>query len=311
MPRRTDRPPHTVAVLAYDGLCTFEFAIAVEIFGLPRPELGPDWYRFAVHPIQSGPLRATGGIRICAPQRNALARADTIVIPGWCDPETDPPPALLSALRRAHARGARLLSICSGVFVLAATGLLDGRRATTHWLHAERLRARYPRIEVDPGVIYVDEGQLLTSAGSSAGIDLCLHLVRRDYGPAVANQIARRLVVPAHREGGQAQYVERPVPRRERAGVGPLLDRIRAGLCDAPARLGDHTGARALDAGAGGDRRRAVELGQTFVEMGEDGVAAALDLVHGGGVADALAVDAETGAVAGLDDRAVAVADIE
>ncbi|MBB5014736.1 transcriptional regulator FtrA [Rehaibacterium terrae] len=230
MPRRTDRPPHTVAVLAYDGLCTFEFAIAVEIFGLPRPELGPDWYRFAVHPIQSGPLRATGGIRICAPQRNALARADTIVIPGWCDPETDPPPALLSALRRAHARGARLLSICSGVFVLAATGLLDGRRATTHWLHAERLRARYPRIEVDPGVIYVDEGQLLTSAGSSAGIDLCLHLVRRDYGPAVANQIARRLVVPAHREGGQAQYVEQPVPRRERAGVGPLLDRIRAGL---------------------------------------------------------------------------------
>lgn len=230
MPKPRAKPPHSVAVLAYDGLCTFEFAIAVEIFGLPRPELGPDWYRFAVHPMQTGPLRATGGIRISAPRRNALAGADTIVIPGWCDPDVEPPPALLRALRRAHDRGARLLSICSGVFMLAATGLLDGRRATTHWLHAERLRARYPRIQVDPGVIYVDEGQLLTSAGSSAGIDLCLHLVRRDYGPVVANQIARRLVVPAHREGGQAQYVERPMPRRERAGVAPLLDRIRAGL---------------------------------------------------------------------------------
>lgn len=227
---RVAAKPHSVAVLAYDGLCTFEFAIAVEIFGLPRPELGPDWYRFAVHPVDTGPLRATGGIRISAPRRNALAGADTIVVPGWCDPDVEPPPALLRALRRAHDRGARLLSICSGVFVLAATGLLDGRRATTHWMYAERLRARYPRIEVDPDVIYVDEGRLLTSAGSSAGIDLCLHLVRRDYGPAVANQVARRMVVPAHREGGQAQFVERPVPRRERGGVGPLLDRVRARL---------------------------------------------------------------------------------
>lgn len=233
MPRHVPRPPHSVAVLAYDGLCTFEFAIAVEIFGLPRPELGPDWYRFAVHAVDSGPLRATGGIRISAPRRNALATADTVVIPGWCDPDTEPPPALLRALRRAHDRGARLLSICSGAFVLAATGLLDGRRATTHWLYADRLRERYPRIQVDPDVIYVDEGELLTSAGSSAGIDLCLHLVRRDYGATVANQIARRLVVPAHREGGQAQFVEKPMPARERDALAPLLDRIRARLDEA------------------------------------------------------------------------------
>ena len=134
------------------------------------------------------------------------------------------PEALLDALREALARGARLLSICSGSFVLAATGLLDGRRATTHWRYADALQRKYPRITVDPAVLYVDEGQLLTSAGSAAGLDLCLHLVRRDHGPDVANQVARRLVIPPHRDGGQAQFVERPVQKREASALSKVID---------------------------------------------------------------------------------------
>jgi AraC family transcriptional regulator, transcriptional activator FtrA len=128
----------------------------------------------------------------------------------------------------------RLVSICSGVFVLAAAGLLDGRRATTHWRYLDALRARYPRIRVEPDVLYVDEGEVLTSAGSAAGIDLCLHLVRRDYGAEVANQVARRMVVPPHRDGGQAQYVREPVPSTAAAGLAPVMDwavgRLRASL---------------------------------------------------------------------------------
>ena len=157
---------HRVVALAYDRLATFEFAVAVEIFGLPRPELPVDWYRFSACSYDAGPLRATGGVRLIAGSGlGALRRADTIVIPGWRNPDELPPRPVLSALRRAHDRGARLMSICSGVFVLAATGLLDGKRATTHWRYVEKLRAMYPRIEVEPDVLYVDEGNVLTSAG--------------------------------------------------------------------------------------------------------------------------------------------------
>ena len=200
-----------VVALAYDGLCTFEFGLAVEIFALPRPELEVPWYDFQVHAVDDGPLRAAGGVTIDASRDPALlARAGTVVVPGWRDPDETPPAALLEQLRCSHAEGARLLSICSGVFVLAAAGLLDGLRVTTHWRHAERLQARYPRIEVDPRVLYVDNGQILTSAGSAAGLDCLLHLVARDHGAAVANTVARRLVVPAHRDGGQAQFIEPP-----------------------------------------------------------------------------------------------------
>ncbi len=192
-----------VVVLAYDGLCTFEFGVAVEIFGLPRPEMGPDWYRFAVAGLDPGPMRAEGGVRLLADGGlELLERAGTIVVPGWRGADEPVPGALATALRAAAARGARILSICSGVFVLAAAGLLDGRRATTHWRHAEALAARHPGIRVTPDVLYVDEGPILTSAGSAAGIYLCLHLVRRDFGPAAANAVARRLVVPPHRDGG-------------------------------------------------------------------------------------------------------------
>lgn len=227
-------PPNPrVAVLAYEGLCAFEFSCAAEVFGLPRPELGRDWYRFETCAAQRRPLRGQYGMTLTAEAGlDRLARAGTVVVPGWTSIDTPVPPRIVEALRAAHARGARLLSICSGAFVLAATGLLDGHRATTHWRYAEALRARHPRIEVDPNALYVDEGNLLTSAGSAAGLDLCLHLVRRDWGPRIANHVARRLVIPPHREGGQAQYVDRPVDRREHGGLAPLLDTMRRRLAE-------------------------------------------------------------------------------
>lgn len=220
-----------VAVLAYDGLCTFELGIAVEVFGLPRPELGVPWYRFQVCAFGRGPLRATGGLTVRAPAGlEALRRAGTIVIPGWPDIDSRPPETLLKALRAACARGARLVSICSGAFLLAAAGLLDGRRATTHWRYVERLRARYPRIEIEPDVLYVDDGNILTSAGSAAGIDLGLHIVRLDYGAEIANLVARRLVVSPQRDGGQSQYVTAPARPPSNGGLAPVLDWAQARL---------------------------------------------------------------------------------
>jgi AraC family transcriptional activator FtrA len=224
--RRTRKAPNPlVAALVYDGLCGFEFACAAEVFGLPRPELGPGWYRFVTCAAARSPLRGQYGMRVVADAGlERLAEADTVIIPGWKGIDVPVPAPVLDALRAAHARGARLLSICSGAFVLAATGLLDGKRASTHWRYADALQRKYPRIAVDPAVLYVDEGQLLTSAGSAAGLDLCLHLVRRDHGPDIANQVARRLVIPPHRDGGQAQFVERPVPRRETSALSKVID---------------------------------------------------------------------------------------
>jgi AraC family transcriptional activator FtrA len=225
---------HKVVALAYDQLCTFEFGCTVELFALPRPELSVPWYDFAVCAAERGPLRAAGGLQVRVPHGlQLLDRADTIVIPGWRAIEEPPPAALITKLRAAHARGARLCSICSGVFVLAAAGVLDGRRATTHWRYVERLRERYPQVKVEANALYVDEGPLLTSAGSAAGLDMLLHLVRRDYGPKVANQVAQRLVIAPHREGGQAQFVPRPVAPDERGRLARLLDFIRAHLAEA------------------------------------------------------------------------------
>ncbi len=218
--------PARVVVLAYDGLCTFEFGVAVEIFGLPRPEMGESWYRFAVAGVDEGELRATGGIRILADgDLSLLERADLILVPGWRGIDAAVPDALCDALRRASARGCQLLSICSGVFVLAATGLLDRRKATTHWRYIEALKTRYPNIDVVEDVLYQDEGDILTSAGSAAGIDLCLHVVRRDYGMEAANRVARRLVIPPHRDGSQTQQLSRPVAQlRESQRLGQLFD---------------------------------------------------------------------------------------
>ena len=209
MPRR-----HAVAALVADGTAPFELGVACEVFGIDRSaDLGVPWYRFMVVAVDEPPITTKAGFTIDTPHRLAdLRRADTIVVPVWKPEHRDPDDELLDALRAAHARGARLLSVCSGAFVLAAAGLLDGRRATTHWMYTDELAARYPRVRVDPDVLYVDDGDVMTSAGTAAGIDLCLHVVRKDFGAAVANAVARRMVVPPHRDGGQAQYIADPVP---------------------------------------------------------------------------------------------------
>ena len=220
---------HLVVALAYDQLCTFEFGCTVELFALARPELGVQWYEFAVCAAEQGPIRAAGGITLAAPYSlDLLDRADTIVIPGWRDADEAPPPALLDKIRAAYERGARLCSICSGVFILAAAGILTGKRVTTHWRYAERLVQRYPALEVEADALYVDQGQIITSAGSAAGLDMLLHLVRRDYGAKVGNMVAQRLVIAPHREGGQAQFVPRPMPQDEAGRLSRLMDWLRA-----------------------------------------------------------------------------------
>ena len=222
--------PLVVAVV-YDGLCTFEFGIVAEVFALSRPEMGEGWYRFASASIDPVPLRAQGGIEISTSGgADLIESADMIVLPGWRGADEPVPDALIDALRRAHGRGARLVSICSGAFVLAATGLLDGAEATTHWRYADRLRERYPHVAVDETSLYRGQGNIFTSAGSAAGIDLLIELVRRDFGPDAANSVARRLVMPAHRSGGQAQFLERPVPLRPDRDIGGVLESVRRNL---------------------------------------------------------------------------------
>lgn len=230
--RKAPRNPRVVA-LVYDGLCGFEFSCATEVFALPRPELDLDWYRFETCAVKRGALHGRFGLRVVPDAGlDRLLAADTVIVPGWTSVDTPVPPKVVHALREAHARGARLVSICSGAFVLAATGLLDGQRATTHWRYAEALRRMYPRIEVDPDVLYIEAGRVFTSAGSAAGLDLCLHLVRLDFGPAVANQVARRLVIAPHRDGGQAQFVEQPVPRRQTDLLSKVIQYMNRHLAD-------------------------------------------------------------------------------
>lgn len=222
---------HLVVAVAYDRLCTFEFGCVVELFALQRPELGVQWYDFAVCSAERGKLRAAGGVTVAAPHSlRILDRADTIVIPGWRDADEPPPAALTRKIRQAYERGARICSICSGVFVLAAAGILDGKTVTTHWRYSQRLGERYPTIRVQPNALYVDQGQVVTSAGSAAGLDMLIHLVRRDYGPKVANRVAQRLVIPPHRDGDQAQYVPRPVVEEDAGRLARLLDWLRAHL---------------------------------------------------------------------------------
>lgn len=227
---RTLSDMHAVALAATDGMLSFELTIATEVFGDdPR-------YGFAV--CGSAPVRV--GRFLLEPDHglDRLARADTVLVPGWADVDAAPPADLIDAVRAAHTRGARVASLCTGAFVLAAAGLLDGLRATTHWAHTDVLAARYPDVTVDPDVLYVDNGQVLTSAGKAAAMDLCLHLVRADHGPAAANAIARRLVVPPHRAGGQAQFVTTPVPSRDDHPLAELLPWITARL-DRPLTVED------------------------------------------------------------------------
>ncbi|MDV3126432.1 helix-turn-helix domain-containing protein [Mycobacterium sp. 21AC1] len=221
---------HSVAILAYEGMSGFESGLAAEIFGMtelserfsadiPRP-----WY--SVKLCSPTPeVRMLGGATVRTSYDLAdLAAADTVIIPSVRDVTEAPAPDLVEAIRTAHQRNARLVSICSGAFALAAAGVLDGQSATTHWIYVDLLQAGYPDIDVDPAPLYVDGGRVLTSAGCAAGLDLCLHIVRSDHGVRIANDIARRMVVSPHRAGGQAQYIDSPVPE-------PAADgRIAAGM---------------------------------------------------------------------------------
>jgi len=222
----------TVSVLAYEGMSVFETGIVTEVFGLPRPEFDVPWYELTVCAETPGAVRLVGGATLHTDHGlDVFAGAGTLIVPGVADVHADPSPRLTAALRAAHRRGARIVSICSGAFALAGAGLLDGRRATTHWRYADLLARRHPAVRVDPDVLYVDHGDVLTGAGSAAGLDLCVHLVRRDHGPTIANAVARRLVVPPHRDGGQAQFIEAPVP------ADPGDDRLAASMSWALANL--------------------------------------------------------------------------
>ncbi len=201
-----------VTVLLYEGMSAFELGIVTEVFGLPRPEFDLDWYDLTICAESTEPVSLVGRATMQTPYGlDVFAAGQTVIVPGVSDVHAETSPDLVAALRRAHRRGARLVSICSGAFALAGAGLLDGRRAATHWRYADVLAERFPKVTVDADVLYVDDDQVLTSAGSAAGLDLCLHLVRKDFGPSIANAVARRLVTAPHRSGGQAQFIEAPV----------------------------------------------------------------------------------------------------
>jgi len=204
-----------VVTLLGPRVAMFELSVACEVFGIDRPELVDPWYVHRVAGAGPGPHLSPEGVRVEPPYGlDELERADTVILPARSFPG-DPPADVLDALRAAHRRGARMLSVCTGAFVLAAAGLLDGKPATTHWMWAAELSARYPKVLLDPKVLYVDAGDVLTSAGTAAGIDLMLHVVRLDHGADVANAVARRMVVPPHRDGGQAQFVDLPMPESD------------------------------------------------------------------------------------------------
>lgn len=217
-----------VAVLLFSGGPIFESSIPLSVFGIDRQDAGVPRYRLLVCAGEDGPLRTTGGLQLSAPYGlDALSRAGTVVVPAWRSITQPPPAAALEGLRRAHEEGARLVGLCTGAFVLAAAGLLDGRPATTHWMYAPTLAKRYPSVHVDPRELFVDDGDILTSAGTAAGIDLCLHVVRNDHGAEAAGALARRLVVPPRRgsnaeTGGHPRHLDRSLP--EEIGADPLAE---------------------------------------------------------------------------------------
>jgi AraC family transcriptional regulator, transcriptional activator FtrA len=205
--------PHAVAIVVSGGVTVFELGVACEVFGNDWSAMfGVPWYRTFVCGITPGPVTVDAGFQMLAPHGlERIRSADTVIVLPTVSFE-QVPPGMPEALRQAHARGSRIVSLCTGAFALAGAGLLDGRRATTHWTECDELARRHPKVTVDPGVLFVDEGDILTSAGSAAGIDLCLHVVRQDYGTEIATQLARQLVVPPQRDGGQAQYIDAPMP---------------------------------------------------------------------------------------------------
>ncbi|PNG22584.1 GlxA family transcriptional regulator [Streptomyces cahuitamycinicus] len=226
MSQESSQRPHRIAVIVDEGTNPFEVGVATELFGLPRPELGLPEPLYEVTLCAPAPeIRMNHGFFTLTGVRglDTVAEADTLVVPGRPDNVVPRGPDVLDAIRLAHARGARVVSFCTGTFALAEAGLLDGRRAATHWRWADSFRRLHPRVLLEPDVLFVDEGDLLTAAGSAAALDLGLYIWRRDHGAEIANHVSRRLVFAAHRDGGQRQFVERPVPQVRDESLAPLL----------------------------------------------------------------------------------------
>ncbi|MFB4303824.1 helix-turn-helix domain-containing protein [Actinomadura sp. NTSP31] len=273
---------HRVAVIVGPGSNPFELGVATELFGLARPELGHPWYELTLcAPRPSVRMHAgfftLGGVA----GLEAADAAGTVIVPNRPDPLAGADPAVLAAIRRAALRGARLVSFCTGAFTLAEAGVLDGRRATTHWRWAEAFAARHPAVRLEPDVLFVDDGEVLTAAGSAAALDLGLHLIRRDHGAETANTVSRRLVFAAGRDGGQRQFVDRPVPAVDAASLQPLLDWARERL-DRPLTV-TALAARAAVHPATLHRRFQAELGTTpLAWLTEERVALACRLLERG-----------------------------
>lgn len=237
---------HTIAVIAFDGISPFHLSVPCIVFGDELLKLGTPRYRLLICGERMGPLRTLSGFNIDVEHDlSRLNEADTVILPAWRDPNELPSVALIQALQSAHARGARIVGLCLGTFVLAEAGLLDGRAASTHWAWADEFDHRYPQVALNQNALYIDDGNILTSAGTAAAIDCCLHIVRKDHGAQIANRLARRLVVAPHRHGGQAQYIEKPMPATADAdrldaainwAIGHLNDALSL------ERLADHAG---------------------------------------------------------------------
>lgn len=254
--------PHRVALIVTEGSNPFELGVATELFGLRRPELGRVWYDFTLCAARPAVRMHAGFFTLSdVAGLEAAETADTVIVPNRPDPLAPPDPAVLDAIRRAAGRGARLVSFCTGAFTLAAAGVLDGRRATTHWGWAAEFSSRHPAVRLEPDVLFVDDGDVLTAAGSAAALDLGLYLIGRDHGAEVANAVSRRLVFAAHRDGGQRQFVERPVPPVPDASLAPVLCWAQERL-DRPLSVAD-LAARAAVSPATLHRRFRSELGTT------------------------------------------------
>ncbi len=220
----------SIAVVAFDQISPFHLSVPCVVFGEAHP--GMPLFNFKVCAAEPGPINTTAGFSLGINHGlSVLKTADTIIVPSWRDPTERPPESLLKALLVAQRRGAQIVGLCLGAYVLAEAGLLDGRRATTHWGYALDFARRYPLISVVADVLYVEDENIMTSAGTAAGIDCCLHMVRQRYGAESANSIARRLVVPPHRQGGQAQFIEQPIPTSARSSrLSEMIDWVRSNL---------------------------------------------------------------------------------
>jgi AraC family transcriptional activator FtrA len=272
---------HRVVMIVDRGSNPFEMGVATELFGLRRPELGVPWYDFTL--CAPGPVVMHGGLFTMSgiSGLDAVETADTVIVPNRPDPENAPDARVLTAIRGAADRGARLVSFCTGAFTLAVAGVLDGRPATTHWRWADLFRSRFPAVRLEPDVLFVDDGDVLTAAGSAAALDLGLHLVRRDHGAEIANAVGRRLVFAGHRDGGQRQFVERPVPAIPDTSLAPVLAWAQERL-DLPLTVAD-LAARAATSAATLHRRFQAELGTTpLAWLNAERVALACRLIENG-----------------------------